>query len=857
MEVYRLNPGSGVRYEVQVEDRSRQRASTADFARAKALADSSAKRLQPPGGDGYFVTSYEADTQFPLITSGPEVLEKTASSMTLGWETDEVADSFVRFGLDEGVEELVGSGANVQNHRVTLTNLEPGKKYFYRVESSDASGNGATRSALGVITTSAEIDLAPPRFIVEPVVAAKTDEEVVLRWRTDEAASASIRYIAADDEAVNRVIDERRTTQQVTITNLEPDTQYEFAIDLYDASQNQSSESFVATLRTDSGPDLIPPRILDGPSVVAITDVAATVIWTTDEIADSYVDFDSSPYLGSVIGSTDDVLEHRVRLTNLSPSTTYNFRVGSSDRADNGPTASEVVSFETLAEPDRQPPETPVGLLALPGSAVNLVVWEPNQEQDLGGYSLYREDNDVFEVIATNLQETRFLDQGLENGQLYRYRLSASDNQSPPNESEPTDIAEATPSGDLVSGQPLILGLEDGAVPERPVVVIQNAVPLEAETELTYTVHISTSSSFSNIVARGGNIPEGFAGTTRWRVTKDLVPTRSYWWRARAFDGQFEGAWSEPVRLRPNQASAPLTSEDFNGDGTVSFGDFFILANGFGSSDPILDLDRDGTVGSPDLALLKQRFGESVSSKLVNAQGAEIAAGSHLDLSATAFDDGQIALRLRLHELPRLSGYGFSIRVEPPILEYLGLVDTALTLGTQESRLQLVHEESGLFAFGDHLRGRQSAVKVDADVGVDMLFRLLGPPRDVQFFVEEGLVGRGAGRAWRVERLASAKVVPTAFALYANYPNPFNPATNLPIAIPRLSDTRQREIKLAIYNVLGQRMWSRDLSDWNPGFHSVTWDGLDAQGRTSASGIYMVRLTAGSFDQTRKLLLLR
>ena len=856
--VWGLQKGSYISYDITATDRSGfVKNSNEAFQVRKALADTSAKRLQPPGGDGFFVTSYEADTQFPLITSGPEVLEKTASSMTVGWQTDEVADSFVRFGTDDQLEEVAGSAANVRDHRVTLTNLAPGNKYFYQVESSDATGNGATKSALGVISTSVELDLAPPRFIEDPHIAAKTDEDVVLRWRTDEAASASVGYVAADDEVFSQVIDERRTTQQVTITNLEADSQYEFSIDLFDASQNRSTESFVVTVRTDSGPDLDPPQILDGPAVVAVTDVMATVIWTTDEIADSYVDFDSSPYLGSVVGSTEDVLEHRVTLTNLSPATTYNLRVGSSDRAGNGPTASQVVSFATLAEPDRQPPDTPAGLQVLPGSAVNLVVWEPNQEQDLGGYSLYREESGVFEVIATNLRETRFLDQGLDNGQLYRYRLSASDNQAPPNESEPSDIAEATPGGDLVSGQPLILGLEDGAVPQRPVVVIQNAIPLAADTELTYTVHISTSSSFTNIVARGGNIPEGFAGATRWRVTKDLVPTRSYWWRARAFDGQFEGAWSEPVRLRPNQASAPLTSEDFNGDGTVSFGDFFILANGFGSSDPILDLDRDGTVGSPDLALLKQRFGESVSSKLVNAQGAEIAAGSHLDLSATAFDDGAIALRLRLHELPKLSGYGFSIRVEPPILEYLGLVDTALTLGTQETRLQLVHEESGLFAFGDHLRGRQSAVKVDADVGVDMLFRLLGAPRDVQFFVEEGLVGRGAGRAWRVERLASAKVVPTAFALYANYPNPFNPATNLPIAIPRLSDTRQREIKLAIYNVLGQRMWSRDLSDWSPGFHSVAWDGLDAQGRASASGIYMVRLTAGSFDQTRKLLLLR
>ena len=47
------------------------------------------------------------------------------------------------------------------------------------------------------------------------------------------------------------------------------------------------------------------------------------------------------------------------------------------------------------------------------------------------------------------------------------------------------------------------------------------------------------------------------------------------------------------MQLRPKQAVAPLTSEDFDGDGAVSFFDFFNPASGFGSGDPILDLDRD------------------------------------------------------------------------------------------------------------------------------------------------------------------------------------------------------------------------------------------------------------------------
>ena len=132
--VWGLQKGAYISYDITATDRSGfVKNSNEAFQVRKALADTSAKRLQPPGGDGFFVTSYEADTQFPLITSGPEVLEKTASSMTVGWQTDEVADSFVRFGTDDQLEEVAGSAANVRDHRVTLTNLAPGNKYFLGV----------------------------------------------------------------------------------------------------------------------------------------------------------------------------------------------------------------------------------------------------------------------------------------------------------------------------------------------------------------------------------------------------------------------------------------------------------------------------------------------------------------------------------------------------------------------------------------------------------------------------------------------------------------------------------------------------------------------------------------------------
>ena len=138
---------------------------------------------------------------------------------------------------------------------------------------------------------------------------------------------------------------------------------------------------------------------------------------------------------------------------------------------------------------------------------------------------------------------------------------------------------------------------------------------------------------------------------------------------------------------------------------------------------------------------------------------------------------------------------------------------------------------------------------------MELLFALDGPPQNVELFVQEAFLGRGAGRAWRVEQLGSARVLPTTLALYPNYPNPFNPSTVIPVGIPEVAASRRPELRL--FNLLGQVIRRWDMEGWNPGSYQVAWDGKDAQGRAVASGVYLVQLDAGKLVWTRKLMLLR
>jgi hypothetical protein len=94
--------------------------------------------------------------------------------------------------------------------------------------------------------------------------------------------------------------------------------------------------------------------------------------------------------------------------------------------------------------------------------------------------------------------------------------------------------------------------------------------------------------------------------------------------------------------------------------------------------------------------------------------------------------------------------------------------------------------------------------------------------------------------------------VPKRFALYQNYPDPFNAGTEILFALPRSCHAR-----LEIYNVLGQRVKVLVDGPRTVGYHTVRWDGRDENGRPAASGIYLYRLQAEEYANTRKMVLLK
>ncbi|MFH0992613.1 MAG: T9SS type A sorting domain-containing protein [bacterium] len=100
--------------------------------------------------------------------------------------------------------------------------------------------------------------------------------------------------------------------------------------------------------------------------------------------------------------------------------------------------------------------------------------------------------------------------------------------------------------------------------------------------------------------------------------------------------------------------------------------------------------------------------------------------------------------------------------------------------------------------------------------------------------------GTSSPMTFTVDKVTSveliSEVIPMEYALYENFPNPFNPSTRIRFALSEGSS-----VKLTVYNLLGKPIAELVNNSLNAGIHQVSWNAMNA-----ASGIYIIRMTAES-----------
>lgn len=95
-------------------------------------------------------------------------------------------------------------------------------------------------------------------------------------------------------------------------------------------------------------------------------------------------------------------------------------------------------------------------------------------------------------------------------------------------------------------------------------------------------------------------------------------------------------------------------------------------------------------------------------------------------------------------------------------------------------------------------------------------------------------------------------LLPDHFELAQNFPNPFNPTTEIQFSVPV-----QSLIRIKVYNIMGQLVSTLVQGNYEAGIHRIQWDGKSDQGIALGSGIYIYRMEGPKFVQAKKMLLLK
>ena len=246
----------------------------------------------------------------------------------------------------------------------------------------------------------------------------------------------------------------------------------------------------------------------------------------------------------------------------------------------------------------------------------------------------------------------------------------------------------------------------------------------------------------------------------------------------------------------------------------------------------------DGSIsleaGAPDLASLASSTGTSVAD--VN----DLSAFSRIDLSAAGHTRS-------LYFGQQIEGTFHPLQLSLPPVPPSGSFDARISDGTWISAEEMIRvdlqqgsDEITLSVAGE-LDGGEDTYQILFMDGHNTLSR---------HTLESGeavAVPAAADHLVAGPESAFAEELPETFQLNQNYPNPFNPVTTIQYGLPEAAD-----VQLELYNILGQRVAVLVSETLQAGYHTVS---LDASGLSS--GVYLYRLTAGSFTQTRKLTLMK
>lgn len=318
--------------------------------------------------------------------------------------------------------------------------------------------------------------------------------------------------------------------------------------------------------------------------------------------------------------------------------------------------------------------------------------------------------------------------------------------------------------------------------------------------------------------------------------------------------------------LSPQSPLGYLRGGDATGDNQVDIADANLVYSLWnetpGDAGYVADADvnADGVINSLDLGFVTTNFGND-------------GYGAPPVFKAAGEDSDNAAAKVEIIGVEEVESW-WSGRVFEVTAKATGMSDVMayeLVLGYDPDRVKVLPgaavEEGNVFA--DNSRGslffsrtepgrvevasgrvgREWSARGDAELVTVRFMALTEDPGQVEVLGGQFVNSAYQANTMRVEK---ARALPKIAALHQNFPNPFNPSTEIRFDIPTA-----REVQLRVFNQLGQTVRTLVDSRMKAGTYRIKWDGKTEAGNSISSGVYFYSLEAGDFSQIRKMTLVK
>ena len=435
----------------------------------------------------------------------------------------------------------------------------------------------------------------------------------------------------------------------------------------------------------------------------------------------------------------------------------------------------------------------------------------------------------------------------------------------------PQSITYQSPAGNYMLARPgSITGIIDleGRTDEGQTVAMY-VVPKGSLTPITDSDFLSANGDADG--TDGVDVTLGVGGT----YTLSRVPTGSYDLIVRK--DSYISELIEDLDVQPLSS----TTANFAGSDKILAGDAAGYDHdGLSSTDTQPDDQIDGTDISAISAAFNTSPGDSLFNVFADIDGNDTVFVSDLNLSASnqgkdADDDGDelpwykilyqgnekalvtlvrgnesadgITYNVELSEMAHLHGYAVEMTINR---EHWGIVGYEDGFASNYDSYSLSQVKGDYALFVGVILGRDYYRGSDMNaLSVTLKAKVLEPDAPsliaVTLVDAQGAVSRATA--------SSDNLSPTEYSLAQNYPNPFNPVTSIRFSLPKDSNVR-----VSVYNLLGQEVAILASGAMTTGSYKVVWNALDNFGQKVSSGVYFYRLKVdNNVIATRKMLLLK